>query len=951
MKLNVLLWALATSVTLAITSTTMGADAKTAAGLFDQPEHLTRLKLDRSGAKGWSGILSKTEKPAALFYAGEPANIDIQLKGVTDSKVTVEVVQVGFDFGGFNTALGDPAISGQVNIIAPRGETKRLEVPVTKENGRTILHLKNLPTEKYGLYAVIVEPNGKGRQAVATVARGFKPRENVDRWSNPIMYSRFFELPAAELKRIGYQWVRTDGFPNWNGADGGKNGFDWGNTDREMRQFKDNGLYIMSNMYGSPDWTKDATNTKAYHMVHTADHDKMWGDFVEEAVRRYCGPDGTGPLQIIDYYNEPWEGGGISGWNADAVRYRELYKIVYERAHKGSPHIVVGGASSIMNTEDKFFAYDSGTDWSKMFDVLTDHYVLPSMVYGPRVAKRMGIYSIETETWLGYTEKRFIATVIHFMAAGQKMVNPNYPSQLTWSNSNAGTMLKPPALSANVLLHYIAGRPFERVVFTDHLPWLYQFGKGKDAVFVLAGDMTAIEDSPTRVMYGQIMANGTMTFDTLGGKLVAHDIWGNPYPTKGNKVEVPVSSDVVWITGTDLEEAQIISAIKQGTPKGIKPVEMVLHDFTAVPGTGTALNVEIHNVLNVPVSGTLTVDVPGDIKLAKTSQPVTLAAGQRQTVAFAITQATPAKSNMYAVKAAFNSEAGKANLEEMLSANVIVKGTPTLDGDLADWAKVPAVTVVTGAGASNSTLRAWRPWEEQKDIRNGLAEFRVMTDANYLYISVRERNPGWRPKPRLSTRNDEKYFGDTPGTKHTYRNNNWSPNSPDPTEALPFSGNCLQIGIGLGLGGEVHKIPDPTNIPMEMEALPTNDYEYAVWGAPDGESEIWRSAYPGGPRVHFYPRILPRDKYDGVPAGAKAIVKKVGSDVIYEIALPLKDMKALTPEMLAPGKSINLTFRLGGTNVVFGSGKSATRDGGLALLPHWLPGPTNTISWGVVDSK
>jgi len=232
-----------------------------------------------------------------------------------------------------------------------------------------------------------------------------------------------------------------------------------------------------------------------------------------------------------------------------------------------------------------------------------------------------------------------------------------------------------------------------------------------------------------------------------------------------------------------------------------------------------------------------------------------------------------------------------------------------------------------------------------------LAEFRMMVDAKYLYIAVRERNPGWQPKPRLSTRNDDKYFGDTPATKHTYRNNQWSPRAPDPTEAVPFTRNCLQIGIGLGLDGQAHNLPDPTNIPKEMEALTTNDYEYAVWGAPDDGAEIWRSYFPGGPRTHFYPHILPLDKYNGVPADAHAIVKRVGQDVVYEIALPLADMKELRPEVLAPGKTINLTFKLGGTNVVFGSGKSATRDGGLALLPHWLPGPTNTIAWGIIDPK
>src|SRR5690606_28168073 len=131
--------------------------------------------------------------------------------------------------------------------------------------------------------------------------------------------------------------------------------------------------YAISNMYGSPRWTISEENWKAYHYLHDEEYDQQMGDFVEEAVRRYCGEDGEGPLQIIDYWNEPWEGGGISAWHGDAIRYRQTYKILYERAKKGSPHIKVGGASSIMNTEDKFFIHDTGVDWTKYFDVFTDH--------------------------------------------------------------------------------------------------------------------------------------------------------------------------------------------------------------------------------------------------------------------------------------------------------------------------------------------------------------------------------------------------------------------------------------------------------------------------------------------------------------------------------------------------------------------------------------------------
>ena len=932
-----------------IPSTAFAADSSTAEGLFNLPEHFDKLKLDKPGSNGWSGVLASAEKPAAIFYEGEQANIDVKIVGQLDAKLTVEVVPVGFEFGGFGGSEGgDPMVTGQLNILTPRGDAKRAEITFASADDKQkgILKLRNLPTERFGLYAVIVEAEGKGRQPVATIVRGFQPRD-VDRWASPVMYHMSGPVPAAELKRVGYLWVRTDGFPNWGGADGGKDKpFDWSRHDAAMKVFRDNKLYAISNMYGSPGWSYDQLKAKAYDMSHNEEYDNLMGDFAEEAVRRYCGEDGQGPLQVIDYWNEPWEGGGISGWNADSIRYRQLYKTLYERAHKGSKFIKVGAASSIMNTEDKFFAWNDGTDWTKYLDVLTDHYVLPSKIYGPRIAEKLGVFSIETETWLGYNEKRFTGVVAHFLAAGQKMVNPNHPSQVFWRNSAAGLMCKPAGAAANVVLHFLAGRPFKRVVFLDHLPWLYQFGECNDAVFLISADMSFIEDDPSHVIYGQIKPNGRMAIDSLGGKLVAADIWGNPYPAKDGTMDVPFSSDPVWLTGKGLKEKQIIAAVEKAAVTGVRPVEIILRDFTAVPEAGSTLNVEIHNVLNREITGTVQVDAPEGLALKADVQDVKLAAGERKAVPFIIANFRGKETNVYPVGVHFTSNAGKADWKEAISANVIARGTPKIDGDLADWAAAPGVPVVGKKSGVDLTARAWRPWEQQADVKAEMAEFRLMADDKFLYVACRERNAAWQPKPRLSTRNDDLFFGDKAPMLHTNRTTRWDDKAPDWSAAQPYEGNCLQIAISAGLGGKAHGIPDPKNVPPAMVSVPDTDYEYSVWGAPDG-AEIWRSYYLGGPRVHYCPRILPKDKYNGVPPGATAMVKKAGDDVIYEIAIPWADMKAIKASRVKPGQTLNITFRLPASNVMLGAGRSATRDNGLTLQPYWQASPSNTIAWGI----
>ncbi|MDK1032793.1 MAG: hypothetical protein QGD94_12350, partial [Planctomycetia bacterium] len=197
------------------------AEAK---GLFDEKDHLTELKLDEAGTNGWSGALKKTDKPGAIFYPGEMVNIDIAItnkgKGNLAIKPVLEVVPVGFNFAGYG-GMGDPMISGQIMIIRPRGKAVRTDLAAADIGpGESVtLELRKLKCERFGLYAIIIEIPGKGRQAVATVFRAHKVPE-VDRWESPLMYHKGHgHLPIKEVARLGYKWVRTDTFPNWKSVD------------------------------------------------------------------------------------------------------------------------------------------------------------------------------------------------------------------------------------------------------------------------------------------------------------------------------------------------------------------------------------------------------------------------------------------------------------------------------------------------------------------------------------------------------------------------------------------------------------------------------------------------------------------------------------------------------------------------------------------------------------
>ncbi len=48
-------------------------------------------------------------------------------------------------------------------------------------------------------------------------------------------------------------------------------------------------------------------------------------------------------IKAINVWNEPWEGGGISGWGGTGQTYRHMIKGVYDAVKSVDPSMLVGG--------------------------------------------------------------------------------------------------------------------------------------------------------------------------------------------------------------------------------------------------------------------------------------------------------------------------------------------------------------------------------------------------------------------------------------------------------------------------------------------------------------------------------------------------------------------------------------------------------------------------------
>jgi hypothetical protein len=291
-------------------------------------------------------------------------------------------------------------------------------------------------------------------------------------------------------------------------------------------------------------------------------------------------------------------------------------------------------------------------------------------------------------------------------------------------------------------------------------------------------------------------------------------------------------------------------------------------------------------------------------------------------------KANPANAYPFGVR--FDSEAGSAELTEVLHVNAIARGTPAIDGDLADWDRVLPVIVHAKDLARDATEAAWRPWEKESEAEAGLAEVRFMYDDRMFYAAVRERTNDYEPKPRLSVDPEQNHCFGTGDLAHTYVAQ-FQPTA-------PYVGHCLQLGFDVT---DFRVLPPLDTVPERMVAEEDTDYEYAFWGTPDGGGEVWRSVTPRLKFCHFLPRCFPAG-YDGVPAGARVAVRRIESDTVYELAIPLADMPELRPE---PGTQIHIAMRLPASKIELGFGRSRTRSNGLSMLPRWEVHASNEIRW------
>ncbi len=957
--------------------------------LFTTPNEVV---LNASAATPRNYVLTDGAPAGFLYFPGEPVNLKLALVKADDRPLALEIQGVHTRVPKKDTPQHiDPF--GHPGVINLDGEPIRHPIAVAWDElkqtvlKQTLVDLTDVPVpERFGTYVLILlRGEGKERQdriLLGSVARIPAMRKDATADNTPI-FGEGNTRAFGALARMGIRGIRHE--ISWRGSDAAE--YDWKEYDTLTASLKEAGLQAMFSL-GSvparrqgitgapvaipaavePDWKGSVYGGRG-DAGCAPEHFPVYEEWVKAFCARYW-EDGKGALWGVENYNDPWEGGGVSLYARDMISYRDWQRHLARAARAVSPDIKVCAASSIMNTEDKLFSEgpdENGKyEFDKYIDVFTDHYVSPNMSYGPMVAAKHGKFSIENETWLAINEYVLPQIMCQWLASGQRAVACWHPKALF----EQGFPTTVPLATA-VFNHFVTGLRFERLVFQEHLPWLFQFGEDDDAnaVCVMFGQLLTRggptpQDNPKGRLWGQVdsVDGGTITLDNADGALRFYDAAANEVRKGEKSVTLPLNLEPFYVQSKKGPKL-VAERFRAGRIEGKYPAEILPRDFTQRISTPElTLRVELANRLNRPITGKLNVTVPEGFELAGNNLSVTLEAGERRTVPVRFAQVAENPDNQYPFDFVFDTDAGRCEYSEVLHATVAVKRTPKIDGDLSDWDGIPGMIVAGKVQGVNEDELARRPWLRLEELPKGtlFAELKMAWDDDYLYVAARVNDATPQDdKVRMETRDDESYFHSAESDQQEPWKTWLEKHAPGQSFAQvpyiykkkPFdnayTGDQLQLAFNTTPG--YRDLAPVAEVPWGFHAVPDTDYEFSAYLCADGGSELWNLLSPGMPRIHDWPR-QPRGRITTNPTpGSRHVVRQDGDTRIYEIAIPrdrIADLK------LEAGSTFKLVFFVGnnqGPTATFGANKAVTRENGLTMKPYWSTSPSADVEWALVE--
>lgn len=495
--------------------------------------------------------------------------------------------------------------------------------------------------------------------------------------------------------------------------------------------------------------------------------DDDFKQFVKDICLEYGWP--RGPITAVSLWNEPWEGLSISGWQADMPRYREIYGKMAEavlEARKDGVDVLVGGGDSNSNAMDKFFG-DGSLDMLPVFDFMSIHYQgMESPALYPEFINRRDhkgrVLIWDTESWVGNTDDRIGLVIAANRSAAYDRSMGIYGGYLqtddfhTWSATAAICAVQA----------FIGERDFKRLLHPNGLPWVMLFdgydGNADDGTAVVCGSLADAFGKGNTLFSSVGLKDGSMRLKAAR-QFRVYDFYGNEVAPVGGYYDIPLTFRGYYVRtdGSRGSFRKLEKALAQAEISGYEPVEIQARDMTAPVAQSPEATLIVTNILNRPVSGTLSVTL-GALSLDYPSK-LTLKPGETREVALKVTGGEPSADNTYPLTARFTPvKNGESKVEhrENLHCNVISRRSITVDGNLDDWqGALPQTVKSDGTASVTLTEAAWYPFRNYEDGADGMAQAYLAADDEYFYFAAKVAdstpNPGTL---RFADRDDDRFF-------------------------------------------------------------------------------------------------------------------------------------------------------------------------------------------------
>lgn len=455
--------------------------------------------------------------PANVFWPEEKVKFTFQLMSNTEEPIDVNASVHVIHYG----ARGIPN-----DIWLPEmykiEEIQTLSLPVKiSPNGYADVEIIPEIPEIFGGYALVFDLGKYGRRLATSFVRSMKPSPVKMQYPKQSLD----DLGVDFLSRIGVQAIRYGAsycptmMSNYQS--------EMRRMDAEMKRYKDNNITVLL-MFGEGQSLTPLGTQRSFldenGVYKRTKQDYAWLPALDKDFKKYvkelCLKHGwpNGPVTAVSLWNEPWEGISISGWQADMLRYREIYKAMAEgvlEARKEGVDVLIGGCDSNSNAWDKLFG-DGTMDMLPIFDFLSIHYQgMESPVLYPQWNNRKEhkgrVLIWDTESWVGNTDDRIGLVVAANRSAGYDRSMGIYGGYM-YSGDPHNTVPNmeiqtangveripsihsswSPAAAMGAVQALIGERDFKELLFKNGLPWVMVFngyeGKPEDGTIVITGDL------------------------------------------------------------------------------------------------------------------------------------------------------------------------------------------------------------------------------------------------------------------------------------------------------------------------------------------------------------------------------------------------------------------------------------------------------------------------------